>query len=137
MTTEAHPDVNVDVDAVATRSLERITASMPAESPLVDTNGEEHPRPCCPWCRKPMTVRMTTLHGDAYDEERDIWVERVRLKHTGDAGCHWLPEFHVPHTADSYGAELERRDGQRRIDVALDRVGDDVDERLRALGYIE
>lgn len=120
----------MDVDAVAERSMARISASMQSDSPLVEAG-----TPLCPWCEHPLVVRLTTL--SAYDAGRGIYNDEIYMKCAGPKGCAWLPLFHAAIDSEEYDAELEFRDGQKRVDVAQSReTPDAVTSRLRELGYL-
>lgn len=126
----------MDIDAIAERSFERVAAAIPAD-------------PDCPWCAAPMAVRRTQIGWISEDETR-AYIDGVQFKCAG-GGCGFRPDFDVtiregrgvwPSLTgrEEFERELELRDGQRGVDMALDADADpaaSVRDRLAALGYLE
>lgn len=146
---------DLDLDAALDRSRARVVRRMPTDSPLVDGLDV-----LCPWCRRPLSVRFTSIarcgddpiSGEA-DGDRTPYIDGVGMKCAG-RGCGFRPDFDVPlakgvgywprlDAREEYERELKLRGGEAnsRLDAAYDAVDDDgaadVEDRLEALGYLD
>lgn len=122
----------MDIDTIIERSRQRVIDRVPDESPLVGEDGSL----LCPWCRRPMRVRFTTLgHIHKTDDDTPVPIDGVSFKCAG-RGCGFRPDFDVPITEEEYLSEIESRDGERVVDAGKSAESSaEVESRLEALGY--
>lgn len=122
----------MDLDKIAERSYRRVKQQVSDDSPLTGDDGSL----LCPWCRRPMRVRFSSLGRISTVGDNPVFVDGVKLKCAGSSGCGYRPNFDVPISEDEYEMEMEERE-HTTVDF-----GSSVEEqeehrkRLEDLGYI-
>lgn len=122
----------MDLDRIANRSYERVKQQVPDDSPLKRDDGSL----LCPWCRRPMRVRFSSLGRISTVEDTPVFVDGVRMKCAGSDGCGYRPDFDVPISEKTYEMEMEERE-HTTVDFGSSTDGEEERrKRLEDLGYI-
>lgn len=137
-----------DVDAVARRSIARITDRLTEDAPCLTPDGDGV---LCPFCHREMVVRRTILGTltTIPSSGEQPHIDGVQLKCAGDQGCGFRPDFDVPLIrghgywpefthGEEFEREFEMRGDQRVVDMGYTpSEGRSLEDRLRDLGYLE
>lgn len=120
------------IDAVEDRSHTRVFDRLADEAPC---KGEGSV--LCPFCKRPLRVRRTILGKlDGIEDGRRPHIDGVQMKCAGDDGCGFRPDFDVPISRNDYEREMDARDG-KLVDMGFaPDEGEQIEERLRSLGYL-
>lgn len=123
----------MDLDKIADRAYALVEQRVPDDSPLKGDDGSL----LCPWCRRPMRVRFSSLGRISTVDGEPVLVNGVKMKCAGSDGCGYRSNFDVPIDDEEYEVEMELRDGQTTVDMGASADTDEkVKERLEDLGYI-